>query len=63
MTADVAFVGAVGSTAPDATFVEYGAKLAWDVTPNARLEAFTLGTTGAEVGSEHRVGGALTVSF
>ena len=63
VTADVAFVGPVTGSTSDVTFVEYGARLGWNITPNASLNGFVFGATGDKIGTQTRFGGSLAVKF
>lgn len=63
VAANVDWIGGVTGTAGNLTFVEYGARVGWKVTPNTTLDAFVFGTTGDKIGSHTLFGGAVRVAF
>ena len=63
VVADVDWVGPVTGDAADLTFVEYGGRVGWALTPATTLDAFVLGTTGDGIGTHTQFGGSLKVKF
>ncbi len=60
---NVLWVGDVEGTAGGTTFVEYGARLGWEIGPNATIDAFVTGTAGRGIGAHTQIGGAVRLQF
>ncbi len=60
---EVLWVGDVQGTARGTTFVEYGARLGWELRPNVTLDAFVAGTAGRGIGAHTQIGGAVRLQF
>lgn len=60
---EVLWVGDVEGMAPNGTFVEYGARLGWELGPNATIDAFVTGTAGRGIGNHTQIGGAVRLAF
>jgi hypothetical protein len=61
--ANVDWVGPVTGSVSDLTFIEYGARVGWKLTPNATLDGFVFGTTGDKIGTHTQYGGAIRFKF
>lgn len=55
--------GDVVGTPQSALFVEYGARVGWMPTADARLDGFAAGSTGVGIGTHAQVGAAYHMSF
>ena len=44
-------------------FAEYGAGLAWHITPQSTIEGFVQGSTGTHIGTHAQVGAAYRMTF
>jgi hypothetical protein len=44
-------------------FAEYGLRLGWQPSPNARIDGFIQGSTGAGIGTHTQVGAGYHQSF
>jgi len=60
---EVLWVGDVEGTAGGTTFVEYGARLGWELRPNVTIDAFVAGTAGRGIGNHTQIGGAVRLQF
>ncbi|MCW5719398.1 MAG: hypothetical protein KIS68_16390 [Bauldia sp.] len=60
---EVLWVGDVEGMAGGTTFVEYGARLGWELRPNVTIDAFVAGTAGRGIGAHTQIGGAIRLQF
>jgi hypothetical protein len=62
-SADVFGVGTVTGSPQSVLFAEYGLRLGWQPSPNARIDGFIQGSTGAGIGTHTQIGAGYHQSF
>ncbi|RYE09212.1 MAG: DUF4360 domain-containing protein [Hyphomicrobiales bacterium] len=61
--ADIDGVGTVTAKAPISLFVEYGARVGYNIAPGSRIEGFVQGSTSNDYGTHAQIGAAYRLSF
>ncbi|HWA19259.1 MAG TPA: hypothetical protein VG757_09690 [Devosia sp.] len=62
-SADIFGIGTVTGSPQSVLFAEYGLRLGWQPSPNARLDGFIQGSTGTGIGTHTQVGAGYHQSF